>query len=167
MIAYHFCSSSLKPEINKFFSPLPLFLYHLYCSYNKLLLKLIGKSILNFDDSSVFQLFVYGDPKYYFRANVCKIRTDSDIWRKGFYCFFFCYMKEFEGKTYFPKQCLKIQHGENMAILQKTTRIRKINFCSFLFLRSNIFKRQIVHRDLFCFPNIRLYVVDFMETHKI
>ena len=130
LIAYHFCSSSLKPEINKFFSPFPLFLYHLYCSYNKLLLKLIGKSILNFDDSSVFQLFLYGDPKYYFRANVCKIRTGSDMWRKGFY-WFFCYMKEFEGKAYFPKQCLEIQHGENMAILQKTARIRKISFAHF------------------------------------
>lgn len=43
----------------------------------------------------------------------------------------FCYMKEFEGKAYFPKQCLKIQHGENMAILQKTARIRKISFAHF------------------------------------
>ena len=49
---------------------------------------------------------------------------------KGFIVFF-CYMKEFEGKTYFPKQCLKIQHGENMAILQKTTKIRKISFAHF------------------------------------
>lgn len=167
MIAYHFCSSSLKPEINKFFSPLPLFLYHLYCSYNKLLLKLIGKSILNFDDSSVFQLFLYGDPKYYFRANVCKIRTDSDIWRKGFYCFFFVTWKNSRGKLIFQNNVWKFNMVKIWPFYKRPPELGKSVLLIFLFLRSNIFKRQIFHRDLFCFPDIRLYVVDFMEIHKI
>ena len=63
------------------------------------------------------------------------------------------------GNTY---QCLKIQNGGNVAIFKETTKTWKIIFP---FLSSNVFKRQIAHMYLFCFPDSRIYAALKIEKY--
>ena len=55
---------------------------------------------------------------------------------------------------------LKIQNDRNVATFKETTKTWKIIF---LFLSSNIFKRQIVQMGPFCFPDSWLHEVLNME----